>query len=145
MPTPGYGFWSSILRYLCSHKKFLFRSFWWRHCMWFAVWATPNQKSWLCLWYYPLYHYFESQKINKEARAPYPSDKVTHKRMVSRWSPFSTWRLNKTTNVCEITATLGNRTKTEQYFVEPLHDPLTLSKTRYCNRCVLKTMLWVIW
>ena len=51
MPTPGHGLWSSILRYLCSHKKFLFRSFWWRHCMWFAVWPPPpNQKSWLRLW-----------------------------------------------------------------------------------------------
>ena len=84
------------------------------------------------------YHYFESQKINKEARAPYPSDKVTHKRMVRRWSPFSTWRLNKTTNVCEITATLGNRTKTEQYFVEPLHDPMTLGKTRYLQPMCLE-------
>ena len=30
VPTPDLGFWSSILRYLSPHKKFLFRSFWWR-------------------------------------------------------------------------------------------------------------------
>ena len=41
VPTPGQGFWSSILRYLCPHKKFFFWSFWWRHCMQFVVWASP--------------------------------------------------------------------------------------------------------
>ena len=46
--TPDHGFGSSILRYLCPHKKLLFWSFWWRHCMWVVVWppqlkilATP--------------------------------------------------------------------------------------------------------
>ena len=39
IPTPGHGFWSSILCYLCPHKEFLFQGFWWRHCMWFVVWA----------------------------------------------------------------------------------------------------------
>ena len=31
-------------------KSSFFENFWWRHCMWFVVWAPPNQKSWLCLW-----------------------------------------------------------------------------------------------
>ena len=27
-----------------SHKNsFFFENFWWRHCMWFAVWPSPNQ------------------------------------------------------------------------------------------------------
>ena len=43
MPTSGNGFWSSFLRYLCFHKKFLFRSFCWRHYMWFAVWAPQSK------------------------------------------------------------------------------------------------------
>ena len=49
VPTPGHGFWSSILQYLCPYKNFLFRSFWWRHCMWFVVCPPPNQESWLFL------------------------------------------------------------------------------------------------
>ena len=44
VPTPWHGFWSSILRYLCPLKNILFRSFWWRHCMWFVVWAPPQLK-----------------------------------------------------------------------------------------------------
>ena len=37
VPTPGHCFWSFILEYLCPNKKFLFRNFWWHHCMWFVV------------------------------------------------------------------------------------------------------------
>ena len=37
VPTPGHGFWTSIRRYLCPPKKFLFRSFWGPHCIWFVV------------------------------------------------------------------------------------------------------------
>ena len=40
MPA-GYGFRSSILRYLCFTKSSFFENFWWRHCMWFVVWAPP--------------------------------------------------------------------------------------------------------
>ena len=47
----GYGFRSSILRYLCPTKNYFFENFWWRHCVWFVVWAPPNQKSWLRLWF----------------------------------------------------------------------------------------------
>ena len=43
MPT-GYSFRSSILRYLCPTKSFFFENFWWRHCMWFVVWA-PSIKN----------------------------------------------------------------------------------------------------
>ena len=46
----GYGFRSSILPYLCPTKNYFFENFWWRHCVWFVVWAPPNQKSWLRLW-----------------------------------------------------------------------------------------------
>ena len=49
MPS-DYGFKSSILRYLCPTKKYFFENFWWRHCVWFVVWAPPNQKSWQRLW-----------------------------------------------------------------------------------------------
>ena len=49
MPS-GYGFRSSILRYLCPTKNYFFENFWLRHCVWFVVWALPNQKSWLHLW-----------------------------------------------------------------------------------------------
>ena len=28
-----------------SHKKFLFWKFWWRHCMWFVVWASLPIKN----------------------------------------------------------------------------------------------------
>ena len=37
----GYGFRSSILRYLCPTKNYFFEKFWWRHCVWFVVWAPP--------------------------------------------------------------------------------------------------------
>ena len=37
----GYGFRSSILRYLCPTKNYFFENFWWRHCVWFVVWASP--------------------------------------------------------------------------------------------------------
>ena len=37
----GYGFRSSILRYLCPTKNYFFENFWWRHCVWFVVWAPP--------------------------------------------------------------------------------------------------------
>ena len=47
----GYGFRFSILRYLCPTKNYFFENFWWRHCVWFVVWAPLNQKSWLRLWY----------------------------------------------------------------------------------------------
>ena len=40
MPS-GYGFRSSILRYLCPTKNYFFQYFWWRHCVWFVVWAPP--------------------------------------------------------------------------------------------------------
>ena len=36
-----YSFRSSILRYLCPTKSSYFEIFWWRHCMWFVVWAPP--------------------------------------------------------------------------------------------------------
>ena len=36
----GYGFRSSILRYLCPTKNF-----WWRHCVWFVVRAPPPIKN----------------------------------------------------------------------------------------------------
>ena len=56
VPTPGHGFWSFILRYLCPLKKILFRSFWWRHCVWWQpkILNTPmslltkNLKGALC-------------------------------------------------------------------------------------------------
>ena len=39
-----------ILRYLCPTKSCSsFENFWWRHCMSFLVWPSPNQKSWLSL------------------------------------------------------------------------------------------------
>ena len=44
MPT-GNDFRSSILRYLCPRKKSSFEKFWWRHCMWFVVWAPPIKIS----------------------------------------------------------------------------------------------------
>ena len=37
----SYGFRSSILRYLCPTKNYFFENFWWRHCVWFVVWAPP--------------------------------------------------------------------------------------------------------
>ena len=40
----GYGFRSSIVRYLCPTKNYFFENFWWRHCMWFVVWAPPQSK-----------------------------------------------------------------------------------------------------
>ena len=57
MPT-DYSFRSSILRYLCPTKSSFFEHFWWRHCMWFVVWAPPNQKSWLrlCVQHVPWLH-----------------------------------------------------------------------------------------
>ena len=43
MPS-GYGFRSSILRYLCPTKSSFFENLWWRHCMWFVVRAPPQSK-----------------------------------------------------------------------------------------------------
>ena len=43
----GNDFRSSIPRYLCPTKISSFENFWWIHCMWFVVWAYPNQKFWL--------------------------------------------------------------------------------------------------
>ena len=37
----GYGFRSSILRYLCPTKNYFFENFWWCHCVLFVVWAPP--------------------------------------------------------------------------------------------------------
>ena len=39
-----HGFWSSILRYLCSLKSFFFKNFWWRHCtnLWFGTHPIKN-------------------------------------------------------------------------------------------------------
>ena len=49
---PGHGFWCFILRYLCSHKKFLF----WKilitslHVICGLLPPPPNQKPWQRLW-----------------------------------------------------------------------------------------------
>ena len=40
-----------MLRELYPIKTPFFENFWWRHCRWVVVWAHPNQKSWLRLWY----------------------------------------------------------------------------------------------
>ena len=40
----GYGFRSSILRYFRPTKNYFFENFWWRHCVWFVVWAPPQSK-----------------------------------------------------------------------------------------------------
>ena len=44
MPT-GNDFRSSILWYLCPTKSSSFENFWWRHCMWFVVWASLPIKN----------------------------------------------------------------------------------------------------
>ena len=43
MPT-GNDFRSSILWHLCPTKSSSFENFWWRHCMWFVVWAPYQSK-----------------------------------------------------------------------------------------------------
>ena len=39
--TTDHDFRSSIQRYLCPTKSSFVENFWWRHCMWFVVWAPP--------------------------------------------------------------------------------------------------------
>ena len=48
-------------------KNSFFENFWWRHCMWFVVWAPPpNQKSWLRLWFNPPFSESVKNNIGKE-------------------------------------------------------------------------------
>ena len=49
VPTQAQAF-DIPLHDILSHKKSLYRNFWWRHCMTFALWPPSNQKSRLRLW-----------------------------------------------------------------------------------------------
>ena len=65
----GYGFRSSILRYLCPTKNHFFENFWWRHCVWFVVWAPSPIKN--PGYAYAALHVFFKDQQTKAGRCKY--------------------------------------------------------------------------
>ena len=87
----GNDFRSSILRYFCPTKTSSFENFWWRHCMWFVVYASANQKSLVRLWIGDrLKNFFEDLFLNTcscvldlglEHSCPWPRDGLSSERL----------------------------------------------------------------